>query len=271
VLAGPDGSNPRRVPLVLNVGPGQDTVLTPSSGPVFSPDGQLMAFLAASHDFNSYLQMKVYIADTTGRVLRAPSYPTCIYPHAPVIAYPWTSSVGWARQGRWLAFVCNYPGGAWHTLILYDDSDSLKLQLQTPARPGAESWSPDGKWILDGSTLVTIDKRVTSVSINQNPLGGTSPSGFTGLGWSLDSRLIVGPTGDCGTGVYLMWPVSGAPLQPVLGAPYRSVEFSPDGKKLLAMASTCSAADVPTVTVLDRATLKPDFSIRGAVWATWRP
>jgi len=250
-LTDPDGTGRRGLKLAFA---GAD--LHPSSGPVVSPDGSLLAFVAPYVTPNG--RASVFVADTTGIVPRF-SYHAC---SRTAVATSWAVSIAWARAGRRLAFLCESPFGA--NLVIYDYTiDRQYYNIAIAPLTNSLAWSPNGRWLLVGSQI--YDTAATLSATLQLPIG------LTGLGWSPNNGVMVGPAGECGTGVYLTRPYAGAPLVHLLDSPYRFAEFSPDGKKLLAITSVCSVLDTSTAVILDAAKLTVERSIVGATWATWRP
>jgi hypothetical protein len=256
-LADANGSNPRQLQW-RDAGAQIPGPLMPLSGPVFSPDGSRLTFVAIGINYTlspSRVPWLATISDSSARQLGCTRQ---------TFYSRWAPALGFSPDGSMLAYNCARPTYPPLTVI---DTGWTKPPQEIPAPQdhlpmGAVAWSPDGKWILNGDLLERTDSTIVQLFM---------PLGMIGLGWAPNGWIIVGPASLCGTGVYWMPPEPGAKVVKLLDAPYRYAAFSPDSKKLLALTSVCSPTDRPEARLLDRATLAVEWSMPGATWATWRP
>jgi len=102
----------------------------------FSRDGRLLAFSASSPTSR---QSQVYLAqaDGAGARLMTPLAPSYFH--------------GWSPDGKWLAFVAQRDGKAFHLFrVSVNGGEEQRLTSQGPYDDGPE-YTPDGKWIYFNS------------------------------------------------------------------------------------------------------------------------
>jgi hypothetical protein len=118
-----------------------------------------------------------------------------------------TQSLDWSPDGRYLAFAGQMDGLS-SDLYLYDsETGSIKRLSSGPEEVQWISWSPDGKWILDGSSYsvgegMQFNIYATSVdgaTINQLSKG--TPQSVTSSDW-LDDHTYFDSNGANGPGSY---------------------------------------------------------------------
>jgi Tol biopolymer transport system component len=118
-----------------------------------------------------------------------------------------TQSLDWSPDGRYLAFAGQMDGLS-SDLYLYDsETGSIKRLSSGPEEVQWISWSPDGKWILDGSSYSVGEGMqfnvyatlVDGATINQ--LSNGTPQIVTSSDW-LDDTTYVDSNGANGPGSY---------------------------------------------------------------------
>jgi Tol biopolymer transport system component len=113
-----------------------------ASGPSWSPDGRLLAFVGAQRGIDDF----VVIADTNGRIVRrlGPAYLGDV--------------PAWSWDGGWIAYA-NAPKGlgsvARINVVRADGTGHRVLRGRTDVENGLPAWSPDGRTIVyqSGGTL----------------------------------------------------------------------------------------------------------------------
>lgn len=245
-LASPDGSSPHPVRFPnpsYPLGPDQFFPITlPFWGPVFSPGGDSLVFLAPAEGVDLY-----GVATPDGAIVGGEQL-------TPGFCLTLTGGLNWSPDGRRLAWTCRNHGGEW---IVVTGQPPLPLTRGNEATP---SWSPDGTWLLVGRHLVSADGTPPEITL--------SASLCCGIGWTPDNQIItLGPPGPtCGTGV-LVVPRGGGPPRQLLGPEYNYAAFSPDGKKLLARR----CAPSPAIELMDADGTNVTWTMPGADWAAWQP
>jgi WD40 repeat protein len=147
-----------------------------------------------------------------------------------------TRSVAWSPDGHYLVFAGQMDGLS-SDLYLYDTVAGTVQRLSSgPEEVQWIAWSPDGKWILDGSSYsvgegMTYDIFATSVdgsSVKQ--LSQDTPTGGSYMNW-LNAHTYFESNGANGPGAYGLKLVdleTGKKVE-VWNGSYGSLAFVPDG------------------------------------------
>ena len=158
-----------------------------------------------------------------------------------------TQSLDWSPDGRYLAFAGQMDGLS-SDLYLYDSASRVISRLSSgPQEVQWISWSPDGKWILDGSSYsvgegMRYDIYSTSVDgamIKQ--LSSATPSNVTSTDW-LNDHTYFDSNGDNGPGSYdlKLVDVNTGKTSELWPGSYNSFAFVPYGNWVALFANTPS-------------------------------
>ncbi|HLV35697.1 MAG TPA: hypothetical protein VKY59_11310 [Spirillospora sp.] len=193
--------------------------------PVWSPDGQHIAYLARSD-----AGWEVYLMNAAGGDIR----------RLPVDSTPGLRTIAWSPDGRWLAYTAQ-SGGANDIYLLDMHSGAARNLTQHPAEDQGPAWSPDSQQILftsyrTGDAEIFVmdidcdDPPCPAHNLTRNPAVDTLPQ------WSPDGTMIAYLSNRDG-GDYDVF------IQPLAGGTARNVsrthlddaqpEWFPDGTKLL--------------------------------------
>ena len=158
-----------------------------------------------------------------------------------------TQSLDWSPDGRFLAFAGQMDGLS-SDLYLYDSVSGAIQRLSTgPQEVEWISWSPDGKWILDGSSYsvgegMRYDIYATSVDgASIKRLSTATPSNVTSTDW-LNDHTYFDSNGDNGPGSYdvKLVNVDTSKTSELWQGSYSSFAFVPYGKWVALFANTPS-------------------------------
>jgi dipeptidyl aminopeptidase/acylaminoacyl peptidase len=156
-----------------------------------------------------------------------------------------TQSLDWSPDGRYLAFAGQMDGLS-SDLYLYDLTSGAITRLSSgPQEVGWVSWSPDGKWILDGSTYsfgegMRYDIFATSIDgkiVKQ--LNQSTPSSITSNDWLNDQTYFVS-NGENGPGSYNLQlvDVNTGKISTLWPGSYGPYAFAAGGKWVALFANT---------------------------------
>ena len=156
-----------------------------------------------------------------------------------------TQSLDWSPDGRYLAFAGQMDGLS-SDLYIYDSvSGAIQRLSSGPQEVGWISWSPDGKWILDGSTYSFgegMRYAVYATSLDGTivkQLTNSTPANILSTDW-LNDHTYFDSNGDNGPGSYdlKMVDVNTGKTSELWQGSYDSFAFVPDGNWVALFANT---------------------------------
>jgi len=196
-----------------------------------------------------------------------------------------TQSLDWSPDGRYLAFAGQMDGLS-SDLYLYDSASRVISRLSSgPQEVQWISWSPDGKWIMDGSSFsfgegMRSDIYATSVDGSiVKLLTNATPSNITSTDW-LNDHTYFATNGDNGPGSYdlKMVDVNTGKTSELWPGSYDSFAFVPNGNWVALFANTPTwpwpydSTDFQTgIFLINTSTLKQTRVNSTGVWGCCTP
>ena len=210
---------------LLEDGVGQGYLAPTAAAPVFSPDGQRVAFRVGM----SASQSGILVAPAGGGA--APQI---------IVQTPVAFSPQWSPDGEWLVFV--HLAGASLRLAkvrVGEGQTPVDLGVVTGGNPSSPSilpeWSPTGEWIALGDEANLL-KLVSSDGKRQRKLGGSGPVAWARDGKTLYQMRITDRTAveiDISSGKTRKLRDLKGLLPYATREPGRRVSLTPDGKSLV--------------------------------------
>ncbi len=146
-----------------------------SKDPVWSPTGQLIAFVSTVE-----FKEEVFVVSPDGGARRQL---TSGLPAMPSL------SPAWSPDGRRIAFVSSSLGGSQISVMNSDGSDQKQL---TSGQGDSPAWSPDGQWIAFRSKRTGSNELFLMASDGSRQRSATpGMPGVAEFSWAPDSRRIV--------------------------------------------------------------------------------
>ena len=196
-----------------------------------------------------------------------------------------TQSLDWSPDGRYLAFAGQMDGLS-SDLYLYDSASRVISRLSSgPQEVEWISWSPDGKWILDGSSYsfgegMRCDVYATSLDGSiVKQLTNPTPSNITSTDW-LNDHTYFTSKGANGPGSYdlELVDVNTGKTSGLWPGSYNSFAFVPDGNWVALFANTptwpwpYNSADFQTgIFLINTTTLKQTRVNSTGAWGCCTP